>query len=217
VFARQDFVGIDYGILECASHAPLPDYYGGLLWSQLMGRGVLDVTRNVTHGGAGAKAGAGTGRSVRAYAHCAPAAAAAAAAGEGPAAGSTNSVRAAATAVTVLLLNLEPDAAASVNLGLLGGGNDTNSSTQRMEWHLTGPNGTNAAAVALNGLVLQYSVDPVSGEAVLPALGGRAVARVAGQDDVVQLAPASIAFIQVRDGAAAELCRQAAKLLVGPM
>jgi hypothetical protein len=158
---------------------------------------------------------------VRAYAHCAPAAAAAAAAGEGPATGSTNSVRAAATAVTVLLLNLEPDAAASVNLGLLGGGNNTNSnsnsSTQRMEWHLTGPNGTNAAAVALNGLLLQYSVDPVSGEAVLPALGGRAVARVAGQDDVVQLAPASIAFIQVRDGAAAELCRQAAKLLVGPM
>ena len=27
-FCRQDFVGADYGLLDCASHTPLPDFYG---------------------------------------------------------------------------------------------------------------------------------------------------------------------------------------------
>ena len=42
-FCRQDFIGIDYGLLDCETHAPLPDYYGGVLWSMLMGRFVLSV------------------------------------------------------------------------------------------------------------------------------------------------------------------------------
>lgn len=60
-FCRQDFVGIDYGMLDCKTQAPLPDYYGGVLWSMLMGRSVMSVT------GAAPLAG----RTIRAYAHCA--------------------------------------------------------------------------------------------------------------------------------------------------
>ena len=119
---------------------------------------------------------------VRAYAHCAPASL-----------GGT----------TALLMNLDPSAPAQVSLGQFGG-----DSTSRMEWHLTGPNGTSAAAVALNGKALEYTVDSQSGEALLPPLGGRAVARSPAQGDVVLLSAASIAFVHVSDGAAAALCSQ---------
>merc|ERR1712048_136653 len=57
VFCRQDFVGIDYGMLDCATNNPLPDYYAGILWSQLMGMNVLQTTSSDTN-------------TVRAYAHC---------------------------------------------------------------------------------------------------------------------------------------------------
>ena len=120
-------------------------------------------------------------RQVRAYAHCA-------------------ATRTAA--VTVLLFNLQPYTACNVSLGKLG---NRSKSTHRTEWHLTGPNGTDAPALALNGALLKYHVEPSSGEAVLPSLEGRDVARIAGQDDVVEMAPASIAFVQVSDVATA-LC-----------
>jgi heparanase 1 len=177
-FCRQDFVGIDYGMLDCAApHAPLPDYYGGLLWSKLMGRRVLGVSV------ASAAPAAAAGQSVRAYAHCA--------------ANITG-------AVTVLLLNIQTTTA-TVNLGDIGG-----STQHRSEWHLTGPDGTNAPLVALNGVTLQYNIDSSSGEALLPDLGGRIVARVVGGNDVVEMAPASIVFVQVSSGAAATaLCTHA--------
>ena len=167
VFCRQDFIGIDYGMLDCASHAPLPDFYGGILWSKLMGQKVLHVSGSTP----------AAGRSVRAYAHCA--------------ANITG-------AVTVLLLNIDANATATVNLGKLG----SKTTRQRKEWHLVGVNGTDAAFAALNDVTLQYSVDSSSGEALLPALSGRMVLR-AGEDDVVELAPASIVFVQVSGGAAA--------------
>ena len=117
---------------------------------------------------------------VRAYAHCAPA----------PLQGAT-----------ALLMNLNPSAPAWISLGQFGGESST-----REEWHLTGPNGTSAAAVALNGKRLEYKVDSKSSEVLLPPLGGRVVARSPAQDDVVMLSPASIAFVHVSDGAAAVLC-----------
>jgi len=150
------------GMLDCETHAPLPDYYAGILWSKLMGTGVLAVTSSMEPDAA---------RYVRAYAHCAAKRTA---------------------AVTVLLINLQPRTATNVSLGQLGSG-----ITHRTEYHLTGPNGTDASVLALNGAVLRYRVDPSSGEAVLPSLEGRDVARTAGQDDVVMMAPASIAFVQV--------------------
>jgi len=60
VFCRQDFYGIDYAIIDCVGHFPVPDYYLGLIWSLTVGPHVLNTTRPVTKP-------AGT---VRPYAHC---------------------------------------------------------------------------------------------------------------------------------------------------
>ena len=168
VFCRQDFVGIDYGIVDCATYDPLPDYFGGVLFGRLMGQGVLSVVQ------------VNGPESIRAYAHCTP--------GGGS---------------TALLLNLDPRSPAEVSLGHFGG-----TSSARLEWHLSGPSGTNATAVALNGKALGFEVDD-SGEVVLPSLCGRHVVRVPGNEDSVHLAPASIAFVHVSDGAASELCSAA--------
>ena len=43
VFARQDFIGIDYGLLDCLTHDPLPDYYVAALYTRLMAPGVLGL------------------------------------------------------------------------------------------------------------------------------------------------------------------------------
>lgn len=59
MFCRQDFVGIDYGLIDCATFNPLPDYYAGVLWGRTMGTKVLNVSStNSSSGG------------VRSYAHC---------------------------------------------------------------------------------------------------------------------------------------------------
>ena len=83
------------GMLDCETHAPLPDYYAGILWSKLMGTGVLAVTSSTEPDAA---------RSVRAYAHCA-----------------ANRT----AAVTVLLINLQPRTATNVSLGQLVSGTTT--------------------------------------------------------------------------------------------
>ncbi|KAG6557785.1 hypothetical protein Mapa_000552 [Marchantia paleacea] len=57
VFCRQSFIGGHYGLVD-ANFNPNPDYYGALLWRQLMGRGVLVV--DIINGT----------NDVRAYAHC---------------------------------------------------------------------------------------------------------------------------------------------------
>jgi len=59
-FCRQDFVGIDYGMVDCLTNDPLPDYWGSVLWSRLMGSGVARAASN------------STSSSLRAYAHCHP-------------------------------------------------------------------------------------------------------------------------------------------------
>ena len=60
---RQDYIGADYGLLDCSTGTPLPDYYTALAWAKTMGRGVLGATAS--------------SRALRAYAHCGPAASAA--------------------------------------------------------------------------------------------------------------------------------------------
>ncbi|KAL3679607.1 hypothetical protein R1sor_022563 [Riccia sorocarpa] len=56
-FCRQSFVGGNYALLD-VDFNPNPDYYGALLWRQLMGNGVFKVE---IEGGT---------NEVRAYAHC---------------------------------------------------------------------------------------------------------------------------------------------------
>ena len=43
VFARQDFIGADYGLVNYTSLAPTPDYWLLLLWRRLVGTRVLTV------------------------------------------------------------------------------------------------------------------------------------------------------------------------------
>jgi len=58
-FCRQDFIGADYGLVDCSTADPLPDYYAAKLFQALMGPGVLRAAVTTLHAGA-----------VRAYAHC---------------------------------------------------------------------------------------------------------------------------------------------------
>jgi len=57
VFARQDFYGIDYALLDCTYITPVPDYYSAIIWNVVMSNKVFNTTRP------------GKGL-VRPYAHC---------------------------------------------------------------------------------------------------------------------------------------------------
>ncbi|KAL4313093.1 hypothetical protein GQ457_01G017250 [Hibiscus cannabinus] len=58
VFCRQALIGGNYGLLSATTFIPNPDYYGALLWHQLMGSTVLAVTKE-------------SDPYLRVYAHCA--------------------------------------------------------------------------------------------------------------------------------------------------
>jgi heparanase 1 len=60
VFCRQDFYGIDYALLDCAGHFPVPDYYTAMIWDIVAGTNVFNTTRPITK----------PDGSVRPYAHC---------------------------------------------------------------------------------------------------------------------------------------------------
>eukprot|EP00041_Stephanoeca_diplocostata_P007397 m.105224 g.105224 ORF g.105224 m.105224 type:complete len:597 (-) comp16856_c0_seq3:464-2254(-) len=143
VFCRQDFVGIDYGIVDCATNTPLPDYYAGILWGRTMGTGVLSVAVNNS---------ATEPSYVRVYAHCART----------------------GNDVTVVVLNLDirerPDVLLRVDDGTEGTapGLALPAVVNATYYALTGPQGTNATAVSLNGRPLE--LDP---EGKLPELSGK--------------------------------------------
>jgi hypothetical protein len=100
---------------------------------------------------------------------------------------------ASAADVTLLLLNLN---AAALD------GSTTNatvvlpSAFDRVEYHLTGPKGTDATALALNGKLLSMTVG-----GRLPELEG-----AASHGKNVQLAAASIAFVVLKGAGAAAGC-----------
>jgi len=60
IFCRQDFYGIDYAILDCVGHYPVPDYYLAIVWNLVVGPHVLNTTRPITKPTA----------TIRPYAHC---------------------------------------------------------------------------------------------------------------------------------------------------
>jgi len=125
VFARQDFVGIDYGLLDCVTHDPLPDYFVAVLFHRLMGSGVLRLsplptvavaTRSVTEASESI-----ISESLRAYAHC----------------GRTSGV-------TLLLISLNARVTVSLPAGV--------ATTGRLDYVLAAVNGSMAGAGAkLNG------------------------------------------------------------------
>lgn len=57
VYCRQTLIGGNYGLLNATTFIPNPDYYSALLWSRLMGKGVLSVDSNASS-------------YLRTYAHC---------------------------------------------------------------------------------------------------------------------------------------------------
>jgi len=59
-FCRQDYIGADYGLVDCSTGAPLPDYFTALAWAGNMGPTVLNVDPVPDSKSA-----------IRVYAHCA--------------------------------------------------------------------------------------------------------------------------------------------------
>jgi len=59
-FCRQDYIGADYGLVDCSTGTPLPDFWTALVWGTTMGSTVLDASVQTPHSTA-----------IRAYAHCA--------------------------------------------------------------------------------------------------------------------------------------------------
>ena len=75
----------------------------------------------------------------------------------------------------------------------------TITSSDMLEWHLTGPHGMNATAMALNGKLLVAKVVAGGTEYDLPSLDGRPSVLQPQQHapPVVEMSPASIAFVQL--------------------
>jgi hypothetical protein len=58
-FCRQDYIGADYGLLDCATGTPLPDYWAAVLWNWMVGPTVLS-----------ASVPSDSSSNLRVYAHC---------------------------------------------------------------------------------------------------------------------------------------------------
>jgi len=144
VFCRQDFVGIAYGMVDCATYDPLPDYYSGIMWSMLMGPAVLQVDSNESH--------------VRAYAHCS--------AGDAAQGGlSLLLINLAPATPNNVSVHLPGSGSGNNGDGVVDG------SLSATAYVLTGPGGMNATAMALNGDLLQMTPEgtlpPITGRNVL--------------------------------------------------
>ena len=101
--------------------------------------------------------------------------------------------------MTVLLLNLSPTTAMNVTLSARG---MPEAAGPRMEWHLTGANGTGSVEMALNRALLRAEKNGTGW--TLPPLASKAVASSAG---VVMMAPSSIAFVQLNLTRGAAVCQ----------
>ncbi|EDQ92974.1 uncharacterized protein MONBRDRAFT_13894 [Monosiga brevicollis MX1] len=126
-FCRQDFIGIDYGLLDCATYEPLPDYYAGILWGATMGTSVLNVSVN--------------NRQIRAYAHC----------GTNQRSNLITNLNSSPSTVTLLLLNLDT---ASHEVTLPAALAQQSATAFELQ---AGPGGVGGQTVMLNGNTLSYS------------------------------------------------------------
>ena len=132
---------------------------------------------------------------IRAYAHCS----AVPPRTRGDVRDRTSSTGSDGAGMTVLLLNLDPTMHVNVSLNI-----GATMPYERTEWHLSGPGGANGTSIALNNVTLKVDVE--GGRAILPPLAAKPME--VGVADPVQLAPASIAFVQVNDAVAIAGCSQ---------
>lgn len=183
-------VGIDYGMIDCQTYTPLPDYYAGVLWGRLMGSEVIALRNNRSD------------HQLRTYAHCS-------------ASTSARDVPA-LRGLTVLLINLDSHAQPSITIELpatlTADDRDRASSAgavQAKVWVLSGPGGTNSSRAALNGVELKL-IEPagataagVGGSHKLPTLDGKAIELKQSRSgasmrlSLPPMAPATIAFIEL--------------------
>ena len=176
-FCRQDFVGIDYGLIDCATYSPLPDYYAGILWGRLMGMEVITLHNNRSD------------HQLRTYAHCSAIS------------GARDELE--PRGLTVLLINLDSRAQPSITLALttLRFPNDSIAPVQAKMWTLSGIEGTNSSRVALNGVELKLAGQGSK----LPPMDGKTIevkqSRINGSMQLLlpPLAPATIAFVELAD------------------
>ena len=174
VFCRQDFVGIDYGLVDCLSQDPLPDYWSGVLWGRLMGENVISLSNNRTDD------------QVRTYAHCS-------------AVDAVVGVGSLAKDLTILLINLDNRTQTDITLSLPGTSIPQGRLVKAKVYTLTGPKGTNSSEIALNGETLEL-IQSSSGGWALPEMKGNDAEFEVGSGGVVALpplAPASIVFARL--------------------
>ena len=172
-YCRQDFIGADYGLCDCATGKPLPDFWSAVLWSRLAGATVLNASAPAVTDGGG---------NLRVYAHCTPPG------GNAP-----------AGSVTAIILNLgAASAAIDIEVGSgLSGNVAAFQLTPRAAPGLTPATGLNGTGVSLNGQLL--ALHQTSG--AVPDLIAMAVHRNSSAN--LALPPTSISFFVLRDAAAA--------------
>ena len=185
---RQDYIGIDYGLVDCSTGAPLPDFWTAMLWNRLVGHNVLSASISSSNQG-----------QVRTYAHC-----------TAPQAGATPG------SITLIILNLDSIATSvstSFGVGMIS--SSSNNEKQKRKgtatiFQLTPSNsaglgsgvGVNGTVVQLNGKTLQ--LENSSGD--VPELLSMGITHDAKND--VALPPQSITFVVYTsyDGAKASVC-----------
>lgn len=131
-FCRQDFIGIDYALVDAQYNTPLPDYYAHILWSTVMGTGVLATKSS-------------SSETLRAYAHCS-------ADRTGIAVLLINLDSKAASVTLTGLSSISTSTSTSTS-----GSCASQNNCPRKDYILTGPNGTNSSEVALNGKLLMMT------------------------------------------------------------
>ena len=115
LFCRQDFIGADYGLVDCSSGTPLPDFYTALIYKRTMGTNVINTTVSTANASA-----------IRSYASC----------------------KEQGVGLTVLLLNL-----AEKNVTVqLSYGDESDESTRRVDWVLSGSQDSEKSINHLTGL-----------------------------------------------------------------
>lgn len=211
-FCRQDYIGADYGLVDCSTGAPLPDFWSLLLWTRLTSPTVLSANVAAIQpikGVASSRAGIYSSGHVekedvrsnlRLYAHCTPRTAwddlLAADEDEHVMTGQTTLVAINLGSKQIdLELNTAPNA--NVTLWQLAPSNEPGIDLA------TGLNGT---GVSINGRAIRLQSD--GGVPDMQMFARVLAADGSGSDTQVQLAAQSISFLVYRDSSDSHRCGQ---------
>jgi len=211
-FCRQDYIGADYGLVDCSTGAPLPDLWSLLLWTRLTSPTVLSAKvaaiqpiKGVASSRAGIDSSGHVEKEVvrsnlRLYAHCTPRTAwddlLAADEDEHVMTGQTTLVAINLGSKQIdLELNTAPNA--NVTLWQLAPSNEPGIDLA------TGLNGT---GVSINGRAIRLQSD--GGVPDMQMFARVLAADGSGSDTQVQLAAQSISFLVYRDSSDSHRCGQ---------